>query len=82
MRTSNFRHTQVHSSRAARDASLFWGSLYSPPAPMLQLESPCEPILDEQSQPISHPMFFQKQKGFCDMFFLITCFLAGCTYIK
>lgn len=28
--------TSVHSSRAAHDAALFWGTLYSPPAPMLR----------------------------------------------
>lgn len=28
--------TSVHSLRAAHDAALFWGTLYSPPAPMLR----------------------------------------------
>mmetsp|Transcript_71109 Transcript_71109/g.169740 ORF Transcript_71109/g.169740 Transcript_71109/m.169740 type:complete len:373 (-) Transcript_71109:299-1417(-) len=28
--------TSVHSTRAARDAALFWSSMYSPPAPLLR----------------------------------------------
>lgn len=64
-----FAITQVHSSRAARDASLFWGSLYSPPVPMLQLESPCHQFWMSRVNAFHTPCFSKSKRDSVICFF-------------